>query len=509
MDILQYKFLLAVGVFLLFGALVAVYGYRRTATRLRQQILELQGQIAAQISAREALERDSAVSGQQRVWLEGQLANTQKLLSQEQYDARDRAAEQARLQTELTHARDRLAEQQQDLITLQDRLKTEFRNLANEILEEKSQKFTQQNQTQLGALLQPLQERIKEYQQRVDTTREKDIQDRTALIEQIRMLSELNRQMSSEARQLTQALQGQSKVQGDWGEMVLERILEVSGLENGINYLTQTSYRDENKQLKRPDAILLLPQGKQVIVDAKVSLTAYLSYVHAEDAETRAASLRQHVESIRNHINELTAKNYQELPQVTSLDFVLMFVPIEAAFVAAFSARPELYEEALRKNIVVVTTTTLLATLKIVKNLWREENQNRNAEEIARQSGLLYDRFVALYRELETLGQRIQSVQSVYDNIIKKTATGKGNLISRANQIKLLGARTSQSMPSEWLDRVQEAPFSLADISSAGEDQPFSEGLPTVNDNSRRDDAATDDAASDDATTDDAATEVQ
>lgn len=416
------------------------------------------------------LDRDKSAAVEQQKWLKEQWQKNQDHLTEEQRQVRELLADQARLKTELSHAQIQLSSQKEELLAIQSRLTAEFRNLANEIMEEKSQKFTQQNQTNLTALLQPLQENINQYQQRIDINREADTQHRAALFEQIKSLSDLNQQVTAEAHQLTQALKGQSKVQGDWGEMILEQIMEQSGLEKDLNYSTQSSYRDENNQLKRPDMIINLPDGKHLIVDAKVSLTAYSNAAAAESPEAQKKFLDKHLDSVRGHINELAEKNYQQLSKVNSPDFVLMFIPIEAAFAAAFRARPELHTEAFKKNIVIVTASTLMATLRIVKNIWQQEKQNSNAEEIARQSGLLYDRFVTLTNDLEILGQRFNTVQTQYDTIMKRVATGRGNLISRAEKIKALGAATSKNLASELIHRAADERDRENLISSNAED---------------------------------------
>lgn len=331
---------------------------------------------------------------------------------------------------------------------LQEKFKTAFENLANQILENKSEKFTRQNQTNLENLLQPLQERIREFEKKVDETYDKESKQRFTLEKEVQRLYELNQTLSKEANNLTNALKADTKKQGNWGEMILERILEASGLQKGLHYFLQESVREENGNIKRPDVTIALPENKRIIVDSKVSLTAYERYCSAADNEERLAALRAHVQSVKNHIDELSAKDYEGLYQ-NSPDFVLLFIPVEPAFSAALMADNSLYEYAFRKRVILVSISTLLATLRIIDSMWRLEKQNKNAEEIVRQGTALYDKFAGFVEDLKAIGKNLEQTRDAYESAMNKLSTGRGNLISRAGNMRRLGLDTKKELPPD------------------------------------------------------------
>lgn len=326
-------------------------------------------------------------------------------------------------------------------------LTDQFKNLANEILEEKSQRFATQNQQNLDTLLKPLQEKIGEFKKRVDDVYMGESRERFALKAEIERLASLNNQMSNDTQALTKALRGESKTQGDWGELVLETILEHSGLRKGHEYDVQNSHTDTDGSRLQPDVVIHLPENRHLVIDSKVSITAYTRYVQAEDEFQQQKELQAHVQSMKAHIQGLSAKNYQQLYGLGSIDFVLMFIPLEPAFLAAMGHQSNLFQEALQKNIVIVCPSTLLATVRTVAHLWRQEHQNRNAQEIAKQCGLLYDKFVGFVDDLEKIGQRLEQAQSSYSDAHNKLKSGRGNLIKSAERVKELGVKPTKKLP--------------------------------------------------------------
>lgn len=359
--------------------------------------------------------------------------------------------EAARLGAELEAEKRLSTEKLQTLNDSKQALTEQFKNLANDILEEKSQRFASQNQQNLDILLRPLQEKIGEFKKRVDDVYEGEARERFALKEEILRLANLNTQMSNDTQALTKALRGESKTQGDWGEMVLETILEHSGLRKGHEYDVQDSHTDSDGSRLQPDVVIHLPENRNLVVDSKVSITAYTRYVQADDEATKEKELALHVQSLRQHIAGLSAKNYQQLYGLGSIDFVLMFVPLEPAFLAAMSHNSNLFQEALHKNIVLVCPSTLLATVRTVAHLWRQEQQNRNALEIAKQCGLLYDKFVGFVDDLDKVGQRLEQAQSSYSDAYGKLKTGRGNLIRSAEKVKELGVKPTKKLADKLL----------------------------------------------------------
>lgn len=355
-------------------------------------------------------------------------------------------------ESDLKHLNQRLLEHKKEVDELQQRFKTEFKNLANEILEEKTGKFTEQNKLNLDTIIKPLQEKIKDFEKRVEETHKKDIEDRASMQERIKNLVETSNQISEDARNLTKALKGDSKTQGGWGELILENILDRSGLVKGREYFVQQSFKDESGNRFQPDVIVKYPGDRSVVIDSKVSLTAYEKFISADDDHIRQKFLNEHLLSIKNHIKQLSGKNYQDLYQIKSLDFVMLFMPVEPAYMAAIQKDPDLWNFAYEKRILLISPTNLIAALKMIASMWRQEYQSQNVEEIARQSGALYDKFVGLIADLQDIGNKLEGTRKAYDNTMNKISTGKGNLVSRAQKIKELGAQTKKEIPADLLD---------------------------------------------------------
>jgi DNA recombination protein RmuC len=368
-------------------------------------------------------------------------------------DERDQAIQNAiRLEAALDSERKQGLGRLESLNEAKEALTSQFKNLANEILEDKSKRFTEQNAANLDALLKPLQTKLTEFKEQVSNSYGNEARERFALKSEIERLANLNLRMSDETRSLTQALKGDSKVQGNWGELVLESILESSGLRKGEEYVVQDSHTLTDGSRLQPDVVVKLPEGRSLVVDSKVSITAYARYAQTTDPTVAEQELAAHIQSLRQHIQGLSNKNYSALYGLGSVDFVLMFVPIEPAFLLALKTAPNLYQEALAKNIVLVCPSTLMATLRTVAHLWRQDHQNRNALEIAKQCGTLYDKFVGFVDDLEKLGQRLDQAQTSYHDAFNKLKSGKGNLIRTAERVRELGVKPSKSISTPLLD---------------------------------------------------------
>ena len=367
-----------------------------------------------------------------------------------------RVKAETELEAERRLSADKLARLQQSTQDAKSALSDQFKNLANEILEEKSRRFAEQNQQNLDTLLKPLQEKLSDFRKQVDETYQSEARERFALKQEVEKLAGLNLRMTDETRALTNALKGESKTQGDWGELVLETILENSGLRKGEEYVVQDTHTISDGSRLQPDVVIRLPESKHLVIDSKVSITAYTRYMQADDESTKTAELNSHVQSIKQHIQGLSSKNYQDLYGVGSIDFVLMFIPVEPAFLSAMRHAPDIYQEALKKNIVIVCPSTLLATVRTVAHLWRQEYQNKNAQEIARQCAMLYDKFVGFVEDLDKVGQRLEQAQVSYTDAVGKLKTGRGNLIRTAENVKKLGVKPNKSLPSKLTDVADE-----------------------------------------------------
>ncbi len=355
-------------------------------------------------------------------------------------------AELSRKNTEYENLQDQNLKRDEELAKQQEQLRKDFELMASKILDEKSQKFTLQNKENIKNILNPLEEKIKTFEKKVEDTQKESISMHSALKEQLLGLKDLNQQMAKEATNLTKALKGDSKTQGNWGELVLERVLEKSGLEKDREYFVQQSFQLEDGSRAMPDVVLHLPDSKKMIIDSKVSLTDYERMVNA-DGDQREVFLKSHVNSIKKHVDQLSERNYQDLYDIESPDFVLMFVPIEPAFAVAINEDNTLYNKAFEQNIVIVTPATLLATLRTVDTMWNNEKQQQNAIEIARQAGALYDKFEGLVSDLTGVGKKIDAAKSDYSAAMNKLVEGKGNLISRVENIKKMGAKAKNPFP--------------------------------------------------------------
>ncbi len=358
--------------------------------------------------------------------------------------------------TEYNNLVKKLDEQKADLENLQDKFRLEFKNLANEILEEKTQKFTEQNKLKLDEILKPLGEKIRDFEKKVEETYDKESKQRFSLEREIKNLTDLNQQISKEANNLTNALKGQAKTRGNWGEIILESILEKSGLTLDREFFIQQSYTNEHGKRLQPDVIVAYPGERNVVIDSKVSLLAYERYASSETKEEQDLAARDHLLSVRNHITDLSSKNYQDIYALKSLDFVMLFMPIEPAYMLAMQYDPNLWNWAYDRRILLISPTNLIAALRMIANLWRVEYQNKNAMEIARQSGDLYDKFASFLEDLQEIGSKLEATRKVYDASMNKLSTGKGNLIRRIETIKSLGAKAGKEIPRSMLDRSEE-----------------------------------------------------
>ncbi|MFZ5523901.1 MAG: DNA recombination protein RmuC [Pseudomonadota bacterium] len=338
-------------------------------------------------------------------------------------------------------------------------LKSDFKTLANDILEEKSKRFTEQNQINLNQLLEPLKVKIKEFQGQVHDVYVQEGKDRSALAEQVKQLMALNNQLSKDAHNLTSALKGQAKTQGNWGELILERVLDASGLRKGFEYDVQESHTRADGSRAQPDVVVHLPEDKHLIVDAKVSLKAYEEYANSETDHQRDAAMKRHLDSVRTHIKELSEKNYQQLYGLKSLDFVLMFIPVEPAFMLAISHDSELWQDAWKKNVLLVSPSTLLFVVRTVAHLWRQEQQNRNAQDIASRGAELYDKLAGFVEDLDNLGTKLQQAQKAYDGAYNKFTGGRGNVIRQAEMLKELGVKPVKHLPQNLIDSAMDEPL--------------------------------------------------
>jgi DNA recombination protein RmuC len=403
----------------------------------RTRIVELTAQRAELTGRLERLTQIETELGEKR-------AETLRLI-----DARQRAEQQA------TAMATRLQEQQQAAQEREALLSDKFKLVSRQLLDQQSQKLTEQNQSNLDTLLGPLREQLGEFRKRVDEVYDKESRERGLLTKELDRLKSLNERLSDDASNLTRALKGESRTQGAWGELVLERLLEASGLQRGVHYDAQVVLRDDDGGKPRPDVIVHLPERRDLIIDAKVSLTAYERYCAATAEEERADYLAAHLNSLRVHVKELAEKRYGDLPGVNSLEFVLMFVPVEAAYIEAVHHDDALHAFALDKQIVIVTTSTLLATLRTVGSLWRFDDRNRNAVEIADRAGKLYDKFAGFVEDLKNVQEKFDAAREALAAAGGKLSTGRGNLIGQVEKLRELGAKASKALPQELVERAQ------------------------------------------------------
>ena len=361
-----------------------------------------------------------------------------------------RGMEVAALKVANENIGEKLENQKSEIETLQKRLTTEFENIATKILKERSDEFSLSNNKHMTEILNPLKEKIQSFEKKVDETYDKELRDKISLREEVRKLTELNTRISQEANNLTNALKGDVKKQGNWGEVILERVLERSGLTRGQEFEREVVVEGADYSVQRPDVIIHLPDNKHIIIDSKVSLVAYERFISSETDEHRATHLKEHVNSLRSHVKLLSEKNYQNAQNLNTPDFVLMFLPIEASFSVAVQGDSEIFSYAWERKIVIVSPTTLLATLRTISSIWKQENQTKNAQEIARLSGALYDKFIGFTEDMVKIKTNIDRTSSAYDDAVKKMKDGSGNIIRTAEKIKELGAKTgnNKSLPT-------------------------------------------------------------
>nr|WP_170827800.1 MULTISPECIES: DNA recombination protein RmuC [Pseudomonas] len=440
------------------GAQLAQAGLTAQLEDARHELAEISEIKSDQQAELAATRRETELLQHERQVAREAAQSWQAQREQQEAELRRLGAERAALSAELREQQDSHQQRLQDLQGSRDELRAQFAELAGKIFDEREKRFAETSQQHLGQLLDPLKERIQAFEKRVEESYQTEARERFSLGKELERLQQLNQRLGDEATNLTRALQGQ-KTQGNWGELILERVLEHAGLEKGREYQTQVSLRSTEGERFQPDVLIYLPGDRQVVVDAKVSLTAYQQYVAAEDDATRQQALKQHVLSLRSHLKGLSLKDYQRLEGLHSLDFVLLFVPIEAAFAAALQADPGLFQEAFEQNIVVVSPTTLLATLRVTDGLWRQERQSQNAREIAERAGALYDKFYAFIVDLDEMGSRLQQLDKAYGAARNKLCEGRGNIISRVENLKLLGARASKSLSPELLEQAAGLPL--------------------------------------------------
>lgn len=390
-------------------------------------------------------------------------------LAQRHQSSAEKMVKIAELETLLDQERRSSAEKLTLLEGARKKMAVDFENLANKVLDTTSQKFTEQNKTSLGSVLTPIKEQMESFRKRIDQIHQTDTKDRGALSEQLRQLETLNQRINQEAANLTNALKGNKKTQGDWGEMILETVLNDSGLRKGIEYETQTGHKDGDNRLYKPDVVIHLPENKDIVVDSKVSLVDYNDYVNGEDDEAREKALESHIQAIRRHVDTLNEKDYSSLEGIRSLDVVIMFIPIEGASIAAFQGDDHLFSYALERKIAIVTPSTLLPTLRTIESIWRYERQNENARRIADKAGTIYDKFRGFLDDMERLGSQIQTTQKTYDGAMNKLTHGTGNLIRQAEQFREMGVKVKKEIPRTILDRTDLDPATRASLESDAE----------------------------------------
>ncbi|MES2241117.1 MAG: DNA recombination protein RmuC [Bacteroidota bacterium] len=449
--LLSFIIALAIGIFI--GKLIFSARSQSEKTALEEKLIALTSQTD---QLKEQFSND-------RIKFEKQLENSNLEKEMIRNEKDSLAIQLSKKEVDFDNLWERNKEQKDEVEKLQEKFTKEFENLANKILDEKSNKFTEQNKENMKNILSPLQDKIQLFEKKVEDTHKESIDYHAALRQQIIGLREMNIQMSKETLNLTKALKGDSKMQGNWGELVLERVLEKSGLEKGREYEVQQSFTTEEGNRVFPDVVINLPDGKKMIVDSKVSLTAYEKYINEDDEDSKNAYLKEHVSSIRRHVEQLGNKNYQDLYQIESPDFVLLFIPIEPAFAIALNEDPALYNKAFEKNIVIVTPATLLATLRTIDSMWTNQKQQENALEIARQAGALYDKFEGFVGDLIKIGKKIDETKIEYSGAMNKLVDGSGNLITRVEKLKKMGAKAKKALPESILARAQKDDTKLID----------------------------------------------
>jgi len=404
------------------------------------------------LSVRTEFEKNKAQLEERVTYLQDDKEKLTERLQAKETESEQQAQRLTKAEVEFANLREKLATQKQEMEELQKKFSTEFENIAHKILKQNSQDFTQVNQKNISEILTPLREKIQLFEKKVEDTYEKGLKDQTDLKAELKKLHDLNLKISDEASNLTKALKGDVKKQGNWGEVILERILERSGLTEGREYEKQFSVIGENGARLQPDVVIHLPDQKHIVVDSKVSLVAYERLVNTPEEADRAMHIKAHLLSIKSHIKLLSEKHYQSAQGMNSPDFVLLFVPIESSFSVAIQADQDLFSYAWDNKVVIVSPSTLLATLRTIASIWQQENQTRNAMEIARQGGLLYDKFVNFVADLEKVGNNIEQTRKNYDLAMNKLNDGRGNLIRSAEKLRELGSKASKELPQKYLD---------------------------------------------------------
>jgi DNA recombination protein RmuC len=435
---------------------LALTDHQEMVTHRDEQIKQLQSDVGDLNVAKATLEAQVVEKSSQLEKSDALNARRDEQIIELQGEVSQFKARIAELTTLLDDERKQSAEKIVLLNEAREQLKNEFQNLAQRIFEDKGQKFSEQNRMTMDHLITPLRDQIGDFKKRIEDVYDKESRDRASLQTEIHHLKELNQRISKEAMNLTRALKGDSKARGNWGEVVLERVLEASGLQKGREYETQVHLKDGKGKRYQPDVIVRLPQGKDVVVDAKVSLNDYEVYYSAEDTHRKEIALKAHIDAIRTHIRSLAGKSYEGLEGVRSLDFVLMFIPIEAAFLAAVEKDRRLFGEAFDQNIMLVSPSTLLVTLRTIENIWRHEYQNRYAIEIAKKAGGLYNKFVGFVEALEQVGQQLDRAKEAYQTASDRLVNGKGNLIRRTQELKALGVKAGKELPKHLLETAEE-----------------------------------------------------
>ena len=420
------------------GIFIGTYLQKQKSTSIKQILEDREGQLLNQLEVQ-----------RKEILAEKQAKEDIRKIKE------DYAIQLSKKEVDFENLLERNKEQKEEVEKLQEKFSKEFQLLANKILEEKSKKFTDQNEINIKNILNPLQEKIKDFEKRVEDSNKESITRHSAMQQQLKNLQELNIQITKEASNLTKALKGDTKMQGNWGEVVLERVLEKSGLKKDSEYTVQNSFSTEDGKRVLPDVIIHLPGDKKMIVDSKVSLIAFERFVNEEDEAQKPIWIKEHVNSVKKHVDQLSAKSYHSLYEMESPDFVLLFIPLEPAFAVALQQEPQLYNLAFEKNIVIVTPSTLLATLRTIDSMWQNDRQHNNAIDIAKQAGRLYDQFKNLLDDLEKVGKQLNTVQNTYSNSMTKL-TGRGNLLSRVENLKILGAKASKQIDQKWLKRSSE-----------------------------------------------------
>lgn len=433
---------------------MALFFYVRKASAAEAQLSEADHHLKEQLHKLNSLQQELAVneeklrSEQQKL---DRLRGLEEKLEAAEIASRKNDAELVRMSTQLEEAKEQRQKWEEEVLTMRKQLKSEFENLANRIFESSSNKLSETNDKQVKQIIAPLMENIGEFKKKVVEVYDKESRERISLSHQIEGLKELNKKIEHEAFRLTNALKGDNKQQGNWGEMILEKVLETSGLQKDREYFTQGSFTNEEGKLLRPDVIVSLPGERSIVIDAKVSLVAYQRYCDAEDEGEKAQALKEHIASIEAHVSGLSQKKYEDLPEIKTLDYVLLFLPIEAAFLKAMESAPELYQKAYDKNIVLVCPSTLMVTLRTVENIWRFEKQNINALEIANRAGKLHDQLATVLETMVEHGKQLKKAEQSYEKMIKQTRDGQGNLVRQVEMLEELGAKANKklALPSE------------------------------------------------------------